>query len=179
MSPSSFVEPGEIGAHALERDDLGILGLQIEQIRFVRPGGAVADGIAHDKRYESMLDSVDGSRAHAAAGRHSGNQERVDTERSQCGGERRSEECARILLRDHDLAALRANARSKLTERRARAALEDFQRGHFAEEHAAVATAILVSEIGMQDRDAGVTRESEQFLAPTTYILRARPGIER
>ena len=126
-----------------------------------------------------MLDGVDGSRAHAAAGRHSCDQQRVDSQRGQRRGERGSEERARILLREYGFAALRANAWREIRERRARAALEDFQRRHLAEEHATVATAILIGEIRMQDWDACAAAETEQLLAAATSVFSRRASVER
>ena len=72
----------------------------------MRSGGAVADGIAHDERNVTVLNCVDGGCAHAAAGRHAGDEKSVDAECGQRRGECGPEERARVLLREDDFAGL-------------------------------------------------------------------------
>ena len=58
----------------------------------------IAAGISHDDRNEAVLAGVDASRADTAAGRHTGDDQRVDTVRRQRRRQRGTEKRTRILL---------------------------------------------------------------------------------
>ncbi len=149
----------QVAAHVRETNDLGVLRLQVEQVRLVRRRVPVADRLAHDQWHEAVLAGVERAGAHAAAGADPGDQDRVHAERGQRRGERRAEEGAGVLLGDHGLAGRRLEPFGEGRELRVAAGLEAGEGRHLAVEHAAVATARLVRDVRVQDRDAGRARD--------------------
>src|SRR5262249_44851698 len=62
----------------VERDDVGIFRIEIEQALLVRGARAVADRLAHHHRPQPGLHGIDGGGAHAAAGGAAGDDQGID-----------------------------------------------------------------------------------------------------
>ena len=80
----------------LERDDVGVLRLDVEQVRLVRRLRPVADALARHERRLAVLEQVDRGRADAAARRRAAEDHRVDALRDQ---DRRRGSCRRSRTR--------------------------------------------------------------------------------
>src|SRR5712691_13480941 len=102
MSSSRRADPARDAFHVRERlrerHDVGVLGLDVEQVRLVRRLRPVADALARDERRPAVLEEVDSRRANAAARRRAAEDDRVDVLRDEDRSKVRAEERGRSLL---------------------------------------------------------------------------------
>ena len=139
---------GEVGQGGRLVHHLGVLGLQVEQVRLVRLGARSPTASRDDQRDEPVLDGVDRGRPDAAAGADTRRGPRVSTPlRVQRGGERRAEEGAGVLLDDHQLVVRRARPAASARPCRP-PPTSCLQRRDLAEEHPAVDAAGAVARPG-------------------------------
>ena len=111
----------QVRERLLERDDVRVLGLDVEQVRLVRRLSPVADALARHQRRPAVLEQIDRGRPDAAARRRAAEDHRVDLLRDEDRGEVRAEEGRRPLLqrRRSRPRGARAAGRSRPTGRRA------------------------------------------------------------
>src|SRR5215210_6161648 len=84
-------------------DDIGVLGLDVEQVGLVRLLRPVADALARDERRITVLEEVYRRRPDAAARRRAAHDDRVDVLRDEDRGEVRAEEGRGALFEDYGL----------------------------------------------------------------------------
>jgi hypothetical protein len=89
----------------VQRDNIGVFLLKIEQIGFVRALGAVADTLPYDHRTEARAHCIHRGGANAAARRTAADDQRVDAPAGKPTRQIGADESGWILLVDDRLAA--------------------------------------------------------------------------
>jgi hypothetical protein len=99
-----------MGESLVERQNVSIFGVDIEQVGLVRPLMAIADAVPHDDCAKPVLNRIDGARADATARRASAENNGVNSLRMKRWRKAGAEECAGILLGDDKFARRSAAA---------------------------------------------------------------------
>lgn len=128
--------------------DVRIFGVHVEKVCFVRRRVAVAHRIAHHGGDEAVGHGVNAARPDTAAGGKARQDRVVDAEARQRRGERRAEEGARILLRDHELVFPRLKSLGPGAER---AAFAEMAQGQGLFIKAAAVDGLRVIELAGED----------------------------
>src|SRR6185437_11435611 len=148
------------------RHHVGIFGVDVEEICFVRSGRSIAYSLAHDDGVVTILQGIDRRGADAAAGRAARHDHGVDAARAQQHVEVGAKKGTGVLLLDDALAGQRLNSLVDFDERRA--SLQDGERGHLLHENAAVA----------QIRRIDYGRVDDRQLPATKRVLQLARGVD-
>ena len=170
--------PGTLSTNASassSADDVGVLRLDVEQVRVVRRLRPVADALARHDRRESVLQQVDGRGANASARGRAAQDHRVDALRDEHGGEVGAEEPGSSLLHEHRLVL--AGVEPWIDLRPGASELEDSERRHLLHPEAPVLEARLEGNRRVDDRQPLLAGGIEQ--PPGCLHLRAQIGAER
>ena len=106
----------------VERDHVGIFGIEIEQALLVRRRRAVADRLAHHHRTQAGLHRIDRGRPHAAAGGAAGDDQGVDLPAHQPRHQVGAEKAGGVFL--HQQAVGRTDVEARIDLDRVGAGLE-------------------------------------------------------
>ena len=96
--------------------DVRVLRAQVPQVRPVQLVGAVGAGVGDDHRPEAVLQRVGRAGPDAPGRRNPGDDDGVDAQRAQGGGQRGAEERRRVLLDDHRLGVQRRHLRHQFPQ---------------------------------------------------------------
>ena len=150
----------EIGASLVHVDDVRVLHVHVEEAHRVARAPAIGDGLARHDDAKPRGAAVDGGRAHAAARRHAGHDERVDAPGRELRRERRAEEARRVLLDEQRL--VRSPPETGVDLDPARALDEHALARDLARPDTGLDEVGVVRDGGEDDRDAGRARRLEQ-----------------
>ncbi len=174
---------GPVSGHALRRtamhsstlDDVGVLRLDVEEVRLVRRLGPVADALARDDRRPAVLEQVDRRRADAARRRRAAEDDRVDALGRR--GSRRGS-CRRSPRRPSSAttgSSSRGSRRGSISTQRP-AELELGERGHLLHPEPAVLPMRLEADRRVDDRMALRPRRVEQPSRRLDLGVRSAPS---
>src|SRR5579859_6630688 len=113
----SLREASQMGQSLVERQNVSILGVDIEQVGLVRRLMTIADAVPHDDCAKLVLNRIDGARADATARRASAENNGVNPLRMKRWRKAGAKECAGILLGDDKLARRGLDTITELGER--------------------------------------------------------------
>src|SRR5581483_10974936 len=157
----------------LDRDDVRVLRLDVEQVGLVRRLRAVGDALARHDRRPAVLEQVDRRRADAAARRRAAEDDGVDPLRDEDRGEVRPEEPGRALLQHDRLVLTPLEAGVDLDP--ATADLEVAEAGRLLQPETAVLQARLEADRREDDRQPLLARNVEHALRLLDRLGAVRP----
>ncbi len=150
----------EVGSSLVHVDDVRVLHVHVEEAHRVARAPAIGDGLARHDDAKPGGAAVDGGRAHAAARRHAGHDDRVDAPGRELRRERRAEEARRVLLDEQRL--VRSPPETGVDLDPARALDEHALARDLARPDTGLDEVGVVRDGGEDDRDAGRARRLEQ-----------------